>query len=336
MAVIGILILLCAVLAAGQAPQPAVIKNQEDKLFTFGEPQAPAPAPASGERNGSCGFVSNRARYYQVEAEATLQGSINDTLVNDALIRLMRSQLLVAPCQLVISEGEPCTSGTLSLPCADPVFQCGDGVVISEDVYNAAVKGSCQGPANNTLVCAVIAANPQIPTIVASGVCKPTCISGGGLQEPQNFPTSCISFQITLDAPTQEQAQELAAALAAPGLAATITTGLGGFGATDMQFLIVDSQVIAAVGYGTFPPPPSPPPPLRVISPAEDDVPDNTTAATLAAAGVLAYGPWTNCTPVCGPGFRTRTASCFAPDGTLLPLQECPGGTQAKTFESCS
>lgn len=327
------LILICASLAAGQAPVSSSGETYEN-IFPVSEPPTAVPGPvSSGQRNGTCEFVMNTARYYQVVAEATLQGVENDTLVNDALIRLLRGQLLLSSCQLVMSEGANCTSGTTSLPCADPIFQCGNGIVISKDVYNAVLSGSCEGTANNTLVCGVIATNPEIPKAVVSGACKPTCISAGGLQTAQSLPASCLSYQITIDNPSEAQAQEVAAQLVSPSLSTAITTGLAGFASSDMKFLIVDSQVAPTVGFGNFPPPP---PPLRAISPADASLPENATAASLAAAGVLAYGPWTNCTPACGDGFRTRTASCFAPDGTLLPLRVCPNGSQAVTYQSCS
>jgi len=329
-----IVLALCATIVAGQAPI-AEPPSPVDIQLPVDVPQAPGPAPDNLKRNGTCAFVYARARYYQVTAEATLQGSSNDTFVNDALIRLLRAQLQVAPCQLTMSQGEPCTSGTAALPCSDPVFQCGNGLTISQDVYTAVVQGTCQGPANNTLVCATIAANAAIPAAVATGTCEPACVTGNTTQASQQPPTSCSSYQITIDAPTLDAANQLATALTQATLATSVTSGLGGFAESNMAFLIVDAQVGPSVGFGFFPPPPSPPPPLKPISPPTSEVPQNATAESLAAAGVLAYGPWTACVPPCGDGFQTRTASCFAPDGTLLPLQECPGGDTAQTFQTC-
>ena len=330
---------VCASLVAGQVPDTAYSTAIPDAMV-FEEAQAPAPGPeAPPLRNGSCAFVFNGARYYQVQVDATLQGARDSVFVNDALIRLLRGQLQVAPCQLTMSEGEACTSGTQALPCADPVFQCSNGLVISEDVYTAVLSGACtNSTANNTLVCGAVAANPAISAAVASGSCKPSCVSGtAGLQTPQNLPPACISYSITIDAPTRAAADALAAAIAGPDLQTGVTAALGGFSATGLQFLIVDSQVGPAVGFGTFPPPPNPPPPLVPLSPPDSAVlAKNSTAADLAAAGVLAYGAWTECSPTCGPGYRTRTASCYAPDGTLLPLLQCPGGAGAQTFEACS
>lgn len=318
----------------------------------------PAAAPSTDPlkiTKGACNFVYSGARYYQVEAQATLLGSNGDIFVNDALIRLLRSQLNIAPCQLDLSEGAPCFTNSLHqpLPCADPVFDCGNELIISKDVFSAVASGDCNAtsPTLKTAVCETIANNPNITTAVNSGACVPLCIQDAMGKQSASTNT-CLSYDITLNAPTEEVAQALAANLTSTDLEYSVIAGLEtGFEASSgsdapapapaatpsaLQFLVASIDIRTAVGYGYFPPPP---PPLKPLSPANttDLVTTNVTAAALASSGVVAYGPWSACTPACGDGggFSTRTVSCFSPDGTLMPLQACPGGSDAQTYQSC-
>lgn len=319
-------------LVAGQAPAPAPAPAAIEAVTAPAPPELPSWGPIL--RNQSCGFVYTSPRFYRVEAEVTLQGvQTNDTLLNDAFIRLLRSRLGLAQCQLGMSAGVNCTSGTQQLPCSDPVFNCGGGVVISEDIYNAVSSGDCAEPAaNNTLVCASAAANPAIAAAIAAGSCRPACLSGSS-QAVQEFPVSCASFLIGVDAPDRASAIAAASALGNVTLQADVGTGLANYtNGPGLQFLVVNSAVKPVVGYGFFPPPPPPLVPIR--PPAGEST--NATAAALAASGSLVYGPWSSCVPSCGEGLSTRTATCYAPDGTLLPLAACPGGTDAQTSQPCS
>ena len=305
---------------------------------------APSPLPASApapsqevsviERNGTCSFVYTSPRYYRVTAEVTLQGvRTNEVLLNDAFIRLLRSELGVAPCQLSMTQGSNCTSGTQQLPCSDPVFNCGNGTMISEDVYIAVRQGNCENlTANNTLVCNTIAANPSISQAVVSGLCRPACISGTP-QATQELPVACNSYTLSVDAADKAAALAIASALGNTTVQSTLSNSLSQFSeGPGLQFLVVDTKIESEVGYGFFPPPP---PPLKVIEPAET-ASKNTTATAMGAAGTLVYGPWSPCLPACGDGFSTRTVSCFAPDGTLLSILSCPNGASAQTYQSCS
>ena len=232
-----------------------------------------------------------------------------------------------------MSQGTNCTSGTQQLPCSDPVFNCGQGVVISEDVYTAAINGDCTTPtANNTLVCNTIAANPAISSAVSSGSCRPACLSGSA-QATQEFPVACTSYFVSIDSPDKAAALVAAASLGNTTLQTAVSNSLVSYSnGLGLQFLVVNSGIESAVGYGFFPPPP--PPMVPIETPAAK--PTNSTAVALAAAGTLVYGPWSPCAPSCGEGYSTRTATCFAPDGTLLPLQACPGGSAAETYQPCS
>ncbi len=309
------------------APVAAVIE-------TLAETPAPAPEWAPVIRNGTCAFVYTSPRFFRVKAEITLQGvKTDDALLNDSLIRALRAQLKLSPCQVAMSQGTNCTSGTQQLPCSDPVFNCGQGIIISEDVYNAALNGDCSTPtANNTLVCNTIAATPAISSAVISGSCRPACLSGSA-QATQEFPVACTSYLVSIDSPDKASALDAAASLGNTTLqnavSASLSTYANGLG---LQFLVVNSAVEPAVGYGFFPPPP--PPMVPIETPAAE--PANATAVAMAAAGTLVYGPWSPCAPSCGDGYSTRTATCFSPDGTLIPLQACPGGVGAETYQPCS
>jgi Thrombospondin type 1 domain len=332
MRAINVAWLLFATLAAAQLP-PESAPVAVDAGIVATTP-APAPGWAPVIRNGTCAFVYTSPRFFRVEAEITLQGvRTDDVLLNDALIRALRAQLKLSPCQVGMSQGTNCTSGTQQLPCSDPVFNCGQGVVISEDVYNAAINGDCATPsANNTLVCNTIAANSAISAAVSSGSCRPACLSGSA-QATQEFPIACTSYLVSIDAPDKAAALVAAASLGNTTLQTAVSVGLSSYSnGLGIQFLVVNSDIEFAVGYGFFPPPP--PPMVPIETPTVEPV--NATAVALAAAGTLVYGPWSPCAPSCGDGYSTRTATCFAPDGTLLPLQACPGGVGAETYQPCS
>lgn len=297
--------------------------------------QTKAASPSVTVGRSRCNFVTTTPRYYRVEAEVTLQGvKVDEVLVSDFMIRLLRTEMGLAPCQLGLSQGSICTSGTQQLPCSDPVFNCSQNMVLSEDTYNAVVNRECIYPtANNTLVCAAIAANPAISQAVNAGLCRPSCLSGTPMAT-QEFPVACMSFQLGIDAPTNAAALTSMSMLGNTTLQAKVNVALANFASgVGLQFLVVNSAIMPVVGYGFFPPPP---PPVRPILPVTPPPPVNTTTEQLATRGDIEYGPWSTCTPACGAGFSTRTASCFAKDGTLLPLKSCPGGSTAQIKQPCS
>jgi hypothetical protein len=206
-----------ALFAAVAAAQPAAAPSASAP--------APAPAPAAPSTRAACAFMLNSPRYYQLTAEATLQGAGADTLVNDALLRALRAGLSLASCQLVMSQGEACASGTPALPCADPLFYCDGGMVLAADVYAAVASGDCAAPgSNDTLVCAAIAANPAIGAAVGSGTCKPACaVAGAAAAAPaEEAPADCLSYTVTVNAPTEAAAQAAGTALSATDLAGSL------------------------------------------------------------------------------------------------------------------
>ena len=296
--------------------------------------QTKAGAPPFPTARSKCSFTLTTPRFYRVQAEVTLQGvKVDDVLVSDFLIRLLRPELGVAPCQLDLSQGANCTSGTQQLPCSDPVFNCSQNLVISEDIYNAVLNKECTYPtANNTLVCAAIAANQAITAAVSSGLCRPTCLSGTPMAT-QQFPVGCLSFQLGIDVQTSEAAISALAALGDTNLQGKVNVALASFtSGPGLQFLVVNSAVTSVVGYGAFPPPP---PPVKPILAATPPPPANITTLNVTAGGQIQYSEWSKCTPGCGNGISTRTASCYAKDGTLLPVKACAMNS-TQTQQACT
>jgi len=189
--------------------------------------------------NEGCGFMHSQPRFYQLLSGLTLQNvAVPDTLVNDALIRTLRRRLMVSECQIVLSEGMPCTSGTQELPCADPVHICPRSastgstvssetgqVVLTDDVYDAIVTESCDRNGDglvdmldgtmSTLVCGqVLDLGPAVQTLVRQGACTAVCdvnslIGGNGGEWEGNqisAGSSCLSFDLTLNLATEQAA----------------------------------------------------------------------------------------------------------------------------------
>lgn len=288
--------------------------------------------------NNTCAFIDAGARYFRAEAQVTLQGTNSSSVyVNDALVRVLLTQLQVSSCQLSVSQGTNCTSGTQNLPCADPIFYCAKNVVISLDIYNAVMNGDCSDPStNSTLLCTTIAADPSIVAAVNSGTCRPKCLSDAS--GSQNLPVGCLSFDVSVASPTNADASAAAATLSSiavqNAMSKSLSTNFSQFSGQMVQFMVVAVTVTPAIGYGPFPPPP---PPLLPILPAVS-VTINATSATLDASGNLVFGPWSNCSSPsgCGAGVMTRSVSCYSSAGTMLPLEACPGGSDAETFKTCN
>ena len=310
---------------------------------------------------GGCGFLHTEPRYYQVTSVLTLQNVPgNDIFVNDALVRTLRRQLLLAECQVSLSEGVPCVSGTEQLPCAEPVHKCpgvdsvtgstltadGSSFVLTNDVYKAIVDESCDSNGDgvadsidsvNMLVCGTIATyGPSVQSAVKRGACKALCtlagdagnmtssVSNGGSIE------NCLSFDLILSTPTAQAADVLQSELLSSRIKSDIQLSMSGFGNTPLVFSVVDSSVGPAVGFGFFPPPPPPPPPVKQLAPLPAQGGDTSSDLQLV------YGEWSPCYPSCGDGISTRTATCVDKEGAVLALKDCPGGLYAETSKQCS
>ena len=309
---------------------------------------------SSEDEFGGCGFMSYQPRYFQVLSSLTLQNVPGgDILVNDALIRILRRRLMVAECQMVLSEGVPCTSGTQDLPCTDPVHSCAfqgqqgqEQVVLTNDVYDAIVSESCDsngdglvdaldGPMR-TLVCGeVLDSGTTVQRMVRQGSCTAICdldaFLGGNYTAgtAADVGSSCLSFELTLNVATEQAATGILGELVSDRVGDDVQMSLSGFGSAPLKFSVVDAAIGDAVGFGFFPPPPPPPPPLKeLISPASRDLDPGSKQ--------LVYGDWTPCYPSCGDGVLTRTVTCIDGDGSVLPVADCPGGLLAESSKKCS
>ena len=320
--------------------------DQKGPNYTSDQAQNASPAQTQRPYGSSCTFVSNSPRYYQVKAEASLWGAQEDVLLNDALVRLLRSRLLLSKCQLKVSEGVPCIGGTKELPCSDPSFMCGSTITVTSDIYDAVVGGDCapDSPTSDTLVCKTIGDNPEISTAILGGKCRPFCASSSGDIIAETLPTNCMSFQITIDSPTQTKAETVAREISAVDLKEAVKSDLVAFAASDdqsLEFVIVSSEIESALGWGFFPPPP---PPLMPFSSAPADTDENggtvsqsESKAEASLKGVLTYSSWSPCSPVCGPNsISTRTVQCVSADGTILPIKYCNGSEDVQTWQLCS
>ncbi len=165
---------------------------------------------------GGCGFLHNEARYYTVTSTITLQNvPAGDIFINDGLIRTLRRQLLLAECQIGLAEGVPCPSGTASLPCAQPVYVCKDSGVaendtstmVTQDVYEAVEDGRCEGGDVSLLVCDMVKQyGPELKELVDNGSCVAQCRPEGNQEGVAVSIDGCMSFDLTLSAPTEQAA----------------------------------------------------------------------------------------------------------------------------------
>ncbi len=333
-----------ALAALGALPRLASGSNATSSLEAIGE-----------FGNEGCGFTHSQPRFYQLLSGLTLQNvAIPDTLVNDALIRTLRRRLMVSECQILLSEGVPCTSGTQELPCTDPVHLCpspaptGSGqVVLTDDVYDAIVAESCDSNGDglvdmldgtmSTLVCGqVLEFGTAVQTLVRQGACTAVCdvnaLMDGNLAESDKIIAgSCLSFDLTLNLATEQAARGLQGELLSAGTSNAVEAGLSGFGSEPMVFSVVESAISDAVGFGFFPPPPPPPPPLLELVEGT-----STLERADSSSNTVEYGEWSPCYPSCGDGISTRTVTCVAPDGSVLPLAECPVALAAESSKTCS
>lgn len=292
---------------------------------------------------GGCGFLHNEARYYTVTSTITLQNvPAGDIFINDGLIRTLRRQLLLAECQIGLAEGVPCPSGTASLPCAQPVYVCKDSgaaendasTMVTQDVYEAVEDGRCEGGDVNLLVCDMVKQyGPELKELVDNGSCVAQCRAEGNQEGVAVSIDGCMSFDLTLSAPTEQAADVFVEELASTRVKDAVELGLSSFGNNKLIFSVVDASVGPAIGFGFFPPPPPPPPPLKPLTP----YPSHSGALNVEGSpeNTLEYGEWSECSATCGKGVSTRTVTCTSGEGSLLPLRECSGGLEAASSKTC-
>uniref|UniRef100_A0A1D1ZT84 EGF-like domain-containing protein n=1 Tax=Auxenochlorella protothecoides TaxID=3075 RepID=A0A1D1ZT84_AUXPR len=82
--------------------------------------------------------------------------------------------------------------------------------------------------------------------------------------------------------------------------------------------------------------PPPPPPPVLPLQPAppppSPPPPSNASSSTAR----LVLGAWGACEGDCGQGWQTRTATCTASTGDVLPLTSCTSASPPVLLQSCS
>lgn len=303
----------------------------------------------ANETTYGCSFLHTQPRYYQVTSVLTLQNvPENDELLNDALIRTLRRQLLLSECQVILSEGVACTSGTTNLPCSDPVHRCSLGSPVepvnwlTNDVYRAIVEETCDVNGDgvvdslddvNTLVCQqVVEYSPEAQRLVKSGACEPTCDVGQNSTIDYTLDSdldACLRFDLTLNLPTEQAAKVFERELESDRVKEDIEVGLSGFGNEPLLFSVVRSNIGVAVGFGFFPPPPPPPPPVKQLGPLPD-------LGKKSDGRQLVYGDWSPCYPSCGSGISTRTVQCIDGEGIVLSSEQCYEVLLAETAKTCT
>jgi hypothetical protein len=292
------------------------------------------------ETTGGCSFLHTQPRYYQVKSVLTLQNvPKDDKLLNDALLRTIRRQLLLSECQVILSEGVVCTSGTRALPCAEPVHRCelASPVWLSNDMYTAIMEETCDENGDGlvdgldevkTLVCQqIVEYGPEVQQLVKSKGCEPTCDIISNSTVDKNL-DGCMRFDLTLNVPTEQAAVFFQGELESDRVKEDIEVGLSGFGNKPLVFSVVGSRVGVAVGFGFFPPPPPPPPPAKQLGPLP-----STGEGT---GRQLVYGEWSPCYPSCGEGVSTRTVKCIDSEGTELTADQCYEVLLSETSKLCS
>lgn len=322
-------------------------------FITIGSRAATVPNVEEGDVSG-CSFLHVQPRYYQVTSTLTVQRvPRNDEMLNDALIRILRRQLVLSECQVILTEGTACTSGTADLPCSNPFHRCGpisdEGIEtpiwLSNEVYLGILDGSCDENGDgvvdtldnaSTLVCqSIVEYGPELQRRVKSQGCEPTCeieISLG-MNTTQNInyeskPEDCLSFELTLNLPTEQAASVLMDELESQRVKDDIEVGLSGFSNEPLIFSIVEATIGTAVGFGFFPPPPPPPPPVKTLGP-------NPSSQIGAGDRELVYGEWSSCYPSCGEGVSTRNVRCVDSEGAMLSSSECYELLLAETSKTC-
>jgi len=224
---------------------------------------------------GGCSFTRDQPRFQQILARLTLENAgTADTLINDALIRALRKRLMVAECQIILSEGVPCTSGTVDLPCAEPVHVCVSSTpgedsgpsartVLTNDVYDAIAFESCDSNGDglvdvldgdmSTLVCGqVLEVDTAVQTMVKQGGCTAVCDVDALLTTNGGNSTSSLSTGSFPSSPSSSSSSSscLSFDLTVNVATAQAAVGLQGELVSDA----VDSTVAASLGgFGSSP-----------------------------------------------------------------------------------
>lgn len=177
-------------------------------------PKATVSASASlTVKPSACNFINDSPRYYAVDADLTIYGVDGPYPASDALIRSLQKTLAVDECQLSVTQAQNCNAATSDLPCADPFYLC-NGVLVAPSLYDAVKSGEC-ATTPTTLSCLALAQDPSIAQAVNSGSCKAACSSSGAASASTTTPgtstvadanQTCITVQVTVKVPTQEEA----------------------------------------------------------------------------------------------------------------------------------
>ena len=213
---------------------------------------SPAPAPEESPPQfspGSCSFVGQQPRYYAVTAQAKVTGAANNVILNDAFLRALTRQLVLEPCQVVLTQGAACDATLAHLPCVDPYWACeAEDLTISASVYTAARTGACAkggGMWPGSPICKALKANPAVGEAVAAGACQPTCLDAAPNSTavaapappppppPGRSPTAsgCAGWSLQIETAKLKEAQAAAYSLNDASNMAAVAAGLAPFAA---------------------------------------------------------------------------------------------------------
>lgn len=203
-------------------------------LLTLAALAAPAAAQVDDD---ACSFVERSPRYYSLEAALQVAGAGGDVLLSDALLRGVAAAFGLADCQAVLSEGRRCSAGLAGVPCQDPFWLCGSGLVVAASLYEAAASGLCQlgGAAGATATCEALAARPAVAAAVAAGQCQQACLAApanGTLAPPDPPPSAadaCYTYTLQVRTATEEEAVGIALGLKDEELLANLTVAAEAF-----------------------------------------------------------------------------------------------------------
>lgn len=205
--------------------------------------ESPAPPAVSP---GSCAFVGEQPRYYAVTAQARVTGAASNVILNDALLRALTRQLVLEPCQMVLTQAAACDATLASLPCVDPYWACeAEDLTISASVYTAARTGACGkggGMWPGSPICKALKANPAVGEAVAAGTCQPKCMDAApnatavaAPPPPRPVPAAtaggCAEWSLQIEASKLKEAQAAAYSLNDASNTAAVAAGLAPFAA---------------------------------------------------------------------------------------------------------
>lgn len=220
----------------GTMPSPRALPRLPAALLLLTLAALAAPAAAQVD-DGACSFVERSPRYYSVEAALQVAGAGGDVLLSDALLRGVAAAFGLADCQAVLSEGRRCSAGLAGVPCQDPFWLCGSGLVVAASLYEAAASGLCQlgGAAGATATCEALAARPAVAAAVAAGQCQQACLAApanGTLAPPDPPPSAadaCYTYTLQVRTATEEEAVGIALGFKDEELLANLTVAAEAF-----------------------------------------------------------------------------------------------------------